>query len=118
MRGSWRRPFHAGLAIAFACIGPGCKHSTEEAPPPSSRVDGGSSTPPPVGNPDDVAGTNIDIYITAKGDVRVPQGPTDYQLSALVPKPDGSFTTIAGLVSADGTFRIPVVPQGTYYLRY
>lgn len=81
-------------------------------------ADPGAAMPRPAGGPSDVTGTNIDIHLTAQGEVRVPLGADKYRISILSPKPDGTFTTIGATVGNDGTFRATDVPAGTYYLRY
>jgi hypothetical protein len=64
-----------------------------------------------------VTGTWIDTYWTPGGLVPLKQllpfGPV-----ALVPQPDGSFQTIQGSVKSDGTFSIPNVPVGYYWLQF
>lgn len=62
----------------------------------------------------DVLGTMIDTYVTEVGDVAKP---VVAALTALSPTAGGGFTSVAGKVAADGTFRIPGVPDGPFYLR-
>jgi hypothetical protein len=38
-------------------------------------------------------------------------------VAALVPQPDGSFQTLSGTAGANGTFEIPNVPAGYYWLK-
>jgi hypothetical protein len=38
-------------------------------------------------------------------------------VAALVPQPDGSFQSLTGAIGANGTFEIPNVPAGYYWLR-
>jgi hypothetical protein len=38
-------------------------------------------------------------------------------VAALVPQPDGSFQSLAGTAGANGTFEIPNVPAGYYWLK-
>jgi hypothetical protein len=38
-------------------------------------------------------------------------------VAALVPQPDGSFRTLSGTAGANGTFEIPNVPAGYYWLK-
>ena len=64
-----------------------------------------------------ITGSWIETYWTATGPVQVP-----FNLApglppmALVPQPDGSFQTVQGSGNADGTFSIPNVPGGYYWL--
>ena len=87
---------------------------------PASTVDGGTDgggdPPLPPGTP--VTGTEITNTIRDTGSTMVPDDLTLNTIAALVPRPSGRFTTIAGLGNADGTFTIPNVPEGTYYLQY
>ena len=41
----------------------------------------------------------------------------DSNVAALVPQPDGSFKSLSGTAGANGTFEIPNVPAGYYWLR-
>ena len=43
--------------------------------------------------------------------------PVNSYVAALVPQPDGSFTTLYGSIGANGEFDIPNVPAGYYWLR-
>jgi hypothetical protein len=42
---------------------------------------------------------------------------SDDYVAALVPQPDGSFKSLSGTAGANGTFEIPNVPAGYYWLR-
>ena len=42
---------------------------------------------------------------------------TSSSVAALVPQPDGSFQSLSGTAGANGTFQIPNVPAGYYWLR-
>jgi hypothetical protein len=80
---------------------------------------GGAATSDATGtSSSDVTGTAIDVNVTDTGNVSVPLGPDSIAVAALLPSSDGTFSTIAGVVSIDGTFRIPNVPSGPYYLSY
>jgi hypothetical protein len=86
----------------------------------SSTGTGGSSTSTSTststgtgGPASDVTGTIVDTYITETGDVT--QVNTAVTLVALAPAGSG-FTMIPGTVAADGSFTIPDVPAGTFYL--
>ena len=90
--------------------------------------DGGSSGGPDApGDPDasppldstptaPVNGMAIDTFLTAQGPVKVPRDLSMAMIAALVPAADGSFTTLPGTGTAQGTFTIPDVPEGPYYL--
>jgi hypothetical protein len=70
-----------------------------------------------TGNPTDVTGTLADTYLVKGGQVTRAPDPAKVDLAALVPEQDGSLRVIPAQVKADGSFTIPGVPQGTYYLR-
>jgi len=63
----------------------------------------------------------VDTFWTANGPTAVPldwtrvPGPAD-QVAALVPQADGSLLTLKGSGNSDGTFAIPNVPGGHYWL--
>jgi hypothetical protein len=67
-----------------------------------------------------VTGTWIDTYWTSNGRVL---SPFDWSKSlegiptALVPQPDGSFHEVQGSGNSDGTFNIPNIPAGYYWMR-
>lgn len=71
-----------------------------------------------------VSGTWVDTYWTANGPI---PRPIDWTTAlplfpqaapaALVPQPDGSFQTLQGSGNSDGTFSIPNVPGGYYWLQ-
>jgi hypothetical protein len=63
-----------------------------------------------------VSGTRIDSYWTATGLVQVPNDLSLTSFAALVPNPDGTYTNLPGQGLADGTFTIPSVPVGNYWL--
>lgn len=64
-----------------------------------------------------ITGSWIETYWTATGPVQVPFNlATGLPPMALVPQPDGSFQTVQGSGNADGTFSIPNVPAGYYWL--
>jgi hypothetical protein len=63
----------------------------------------------------------VDNFWTANGPTAAPRdwtkepGPAD-EVAALVPQADGSLLTLKGSGNADGTFAIPNVPGGHYWL--
>jgi hypothetical protein len=63
-----------------------------------------------------VIGTMIDVSITEKGESSAPLNRAGVSLAALVPQPGGGFLTITGNLNPDGSFEIPGVPEGPYYL--
>jgi hypothetical protein len=58
--------------------------------------------------------------LTTASDTGVTQGPRDFSkstIAALIPNGAGGFLTSPGTGASDGTFSIPAVPRGPYYLR-
>ena len=86
-----------GLAVA-ACSG-------EQAERPATKP------------PSDVTGTFVDTRITETGEALSVPDTAALDIIALVPDGSGGFSEIIGELSEDGSFRIPAVPEGTYYLR-
>jgi hypothetical protein len=86
----------------------------------TATTSGGSATQSwsvtPVGT---VSGTWVDTNWTPSGVVLMPFDFTKAPVppSALVPQPDGSFQTVFGTGNSDGTFSIPNIPGGYYWLR-
>ena len=78
--------------------------------------DGGSGSVPTV-PVSDVLGTFIDTHVTETGDVPNPRTSSEYEVSGVVALDDGTTQEIMGIISDDGTFRIPAVPEGPYSLR-
>jgi hypothetical protein len=67
-----------------------------------------------------VTGTFVTTYWTSSGPVQVPFNWTTFVPGlpeALVPQPDGSFQTLNGSGNSDGTFSIPNVPGGYFWLQ-
>jgi hypothetical protein len=65
--------------------------------------------------------TWVDMYWTATGTTAVPFDWTQHpgpaaEVAALVPQADGSLLSLTGTGNADGTFNIPNVPGGHYWL--
>ena len=65
-----------------------------------------------------INGTWVDTNWTPGGPVPMPFDFTKVSVppSALVPQPDGSFQTVLGTGNSDGTFSIPNIPAGYYWL--
>jgi hypothetical protein len=66
--------------------------------------------------------TRVDTRWTAGGSVSVPFDWTMFpaaaaEVAAVIPQADGSFVVLTGTGSSDGTFTIPNVPGGYYWLR-
>ena len=78
---------------------------------------GGGSTSPdsPIGT---VTGTWADTYWTSNGQVAVPFNWTTATTmpTVLVPQTNGTFQTLTGTGNANGTFSIPNVPAGYFWL--
>ena len=65
----------------------------------------------------DIKGTFISKQYTEAGVVDNPRGPNSYKVSAMVLQADKTFSApIDGTNKDDGTFLIPAVPAGLYYL--
>lgn len=64
-----------------------------------------------------IHGSYIDKYWTSDGiSTDVPNDMSGWYIAALVPQEDGSFAEIQGTGNEDGTFTIPDVPAGKYWL--
>ena len=66
-----------------------------------------------------INGSWIDTRWTSKGSSDIPLDWTKARFApqALVPQPDGTFVAIVGSGNSDGTFTIPNVPGGYYWLQ-
>jgi hypothetical protein len=86
----------------------------------TATTSGGSATQSWIVTPTGtVSGTWVDTNWTPSGAVLMPFDFTKAPVppSALVPQPDGSFQTVLGTGKSDGTFTIPNIPGGYYWLR-
>lgn len=83
----------------------------------ATTTSGGSATQnfsvTPIGN---INGTASTKYYARGGPRLAPFDLSGTTVKAYVPGADGSFTEIAGTGHADGTFSIPQVPSGNYWL--
>lgn len=81
---------------------------------------GGSNTQSWTVNPNGtIYGSQIDTYWGANGSTTKAENLSSYTFSAVVPNGDGTFTTIPGTIgTSTGTFTIPGVPAGNYWLTY
>jgi hypothetical protein len=63
--------------------------------------------------------SRIDTLWNESGSTSVPfdWSVISFHVAALVPQPDGSFQSLSGTAGANGTFEIPNVPAGYYWLR-
>ena len=63
--------------------------------------------------------SRIDTLWNESGSTSVPfdWSAITFNVAALVPQPDGSFQSLSGTAGANGTFEIPNVPAGYYWLR-
>jgi len=94
--------------------------TTDLAGGSTTDLAGGSTTDlagtmPDLASGGDVTGTVINTYVsdtgaTALSPVSLPS------VAALVPTGGGSFATFPGTAKTDGSFTIPNVPNGTFYL--
>ena len=62
-----------------------------------------------------VTGTVVDRHVTLNGEVAAPADLSSVAIAAVVPP---AFDLIQGIGTTAGTFTIPNVPEGTYYLQF
>jgi hypothetical protein len=98
------------VLVLFALLA--CHHQEDGGSTPATQPPPGGSSP---GNA--VTGSKVDLYLGERGEVKVPVGPDRLKVAALILQSGGGFTTVEGTVKTDGSFTIPNVPAGTYYLR-
>jgi hypothetical protein len=63
----------------------------------------------------DVTGTSVTSYVIEGGVKSIPDDLSAVAVEALVPAA-GGFTKVTGVGMADGTFKIPAVPAGAFFL--
>ena len=68
------------------------------------------------GDPDEVGGKMVDTHLTEAEDTPQPWTAEDLTLTAMVLQRDGNFLSYPGRIEADGSFRVPGVPDGLFYL--
>lgn len=101
------------VVVLLSILAGGCG-SKEEADPGAPRpMDLPMAPPPGMG----ISGTTVSVYLSDRGEERKAYTPEKFRVAALVPNSAGGFTVLAGTTAPDGTFTVPVVPAGTYYLR-
>ncbi len=81
---------------------------------------GGSNTQSWTVNPNGtIYVSQIDTYWSANGSTTKAEDLSSYTFSAVVPNGDGTYTTIPGTIgTSTGTFTIPGVPAGNYWLAF
>ena len=105
------RYLHAvSLCGSLALCAVGCSGN-----PSAMTLDGGAG--PDASTAQNVTGTSITTYVLDTSTTTKPSDLSQVTIAALVPISTGGFTTITGQGKADGTFSIPNVPMGTYYLQ-
>lgn len=105
-------PTLLGLALLLGCS------KNEPEPDPGRMTPPASMNLPPVPDPGmGINGSYVNRHLTDTGEQTKPFDADRYRVSALVPNSAGGFTVLTGTTHADGTFSVPVVPQGLYYLR-
>lgn len=102
------------LSACAGCAGSSSGGGADAALPdlPMPGPDAGAD----LSQPSDVTGSAVDIYVTDSGEVTRPLDLSGASLAALSLQ-GGAFVAIAGTGRADGSFTIPKVPAGTYYLK-
>jgi hypothetical protein len=99
------------LALTLAATG--CPDPVEPTPDAGMDVDAGTD----AGIPPDVTGQLATLALTNTGEIRRPVDLSTTPPKALV-QDGGTFVTYEGVGKADGTFVIPNVPAGPYYLSF
>jgi hypothetical protein len=99
------------LALTLAATG--CPDPVEPTPDAGMDVDAGTD----AGVPPDVTGQLDTLSLTNAGEIRRPVDLSTTAPKALV-QDGGTFVTYEGVGKADGTFVIPNVPAGPYYLSF
>ncbi len=64
-----------------------------------------------------IRGSIIDTYWNVSGSSAAPYELSQWDIAAFVPQSDGSLQALPGTGNADGTFQIPNVPAGYYWLQ-
>jgi hypothetical protein len=83
---------------------------------PSANLNNSSSDPSgnATGN---VTGVTNTIYVNSNGTQVIPQDLSSTTIAAYIPNGSGGFTKITGTGTANGTFTVPLVPNGKYWLQ-
>lgn len=119
MRGSSRilASLLSGLALTLGMTA--CPSPEPTPPDAGTQVDAGTEADAgtDAGTLAEVSGRRARVYLTDTGEVQVPVDLSAAPPQALVLEDGGTFVTYPGEGRADGTFTVPNVPAGTYYLR-
>jgi hypothetical protein len=102
-------------ALIFGAVALGGLAGCPSGPDPGA-ADGGDQVDL-AAPPSEVTGTAMDTYVTEAGTEQRPRDLSGADIAAFVLTGPGTFERIGGKGGADGTFRIPAVPAGTYYLK-
>src|SRR5437773_1000707 len=112
------------VAVVFLCAGCPSPGPGRFGNPGDGGGDIGPTPMPDIasggddgGGAGDVTGTAATTFIADSGPVARPVDLAKVTIAARF-QVGQAWNTIAGTGRADGTFTIPNVPQGTYYLRY
>ena len=65
-----------------------------------------------------INGLRVIDYISDSGVASAPDDTSKFTIEALVPNGSGGYTTLPGTGNASGTFQIPGVPAGSYWLHH
>lgn len=105
--------------VAVALLGGCTERLTQDEADPIQRADlRPARAAAPDLQPPQVSGSAVDVYVLESGEVRVPRDLSGVTIAALVPDGQGGYESRPGAGLADGTFRVPDVPDGPYYLHF
>ena len=95
-------------AALLAAITAGCGDGQDPGATGGTGGDGGS-----IG---DVTGTLTTTFVTEQGEIVVPEDLSGQLVSAIHQNAEGEWWSSTGVGKADGSFTIPGVPEGPFYL--